>query len=72
MRLIPDWKIVLRSAWSIRFIVLSAIFTALEVALPFLEGYLPVSTGVFAALSGFSAAAAFVSRLVAQQGITKE
>lgn len=72
MHLVSNWRDILRTAWSVRFMILAAIFTALEVALPLLEGYLPIPPGVFAALSGFSSAAAFLSRFIAQKGLSKE
>lgn len=34
MRLIHNWKAVLRYAWSIRFLVLAAVLSGVEVALP--------------------------------------
>ncbi|MCV0352548.1 MAG: hypothetical protein K5863_20920 [Nitratireductor sp.] len=34
MRLIHNWKAVLRYAWSIRFLVLAAVLSDVEVALP--------------------------------------
>lgn len=65
-----DWKKVLRYAWSVRFMILAAILSGLEVALP----YLPVmmSGGVFAMLSMFMTAAAFIARFVAQKEFDDE
>lgn len=70
MKLIPNARAVLRKAWSIRLMVLACLLSGLEVALPFLEGWLPVPTGTFAALSGITNACAFYARIVAQKGIT--
>ncbi|HEX5940497.1 MAG TPA: hypothetical protein VFZ12_09065, partial [Dehalococcoidia bacterium] len=68
MKLIPNASAVLRKAWSVRLIALAGLLSGFEVALPFLEGWLPVPTGTFAALSGITTAAAFYARLVAQKG----
>lgn len=71
MRLAPNWREVLRYAWSIRLMLLAAALSALEVALPFI-GALPIPTGIFAALSALTTAAAFVARLIAQAPISGE
>ncbi len=69
MKLIPNWRDVLRKAWSVRFMVLAFIFTIAEVAFPALGvGIFP--PGLFALISGFFTAAAFVARTIAQKGIT--
>lgn len=70
MRLAPDWWRVLRYAWSIRLIALAAVLSGLEVALPLVDGLLPIPAGVFAALSFVTVAAAFVARLIAQSKIS--
>ena len=69
MMLIPNWRDVLRRAWSIRLILLAAFFSGLEVALGIWGGG-SIPPGTFAALSGLVSAVAFVSRLIAQKGIT--
>lgn len=70
MKLVSDWKRVLKRAWSIRLLLLAGIFSAVEVALPFFENSIP--TGIFAAASGLATGAAFVARLVAQKGMQRE
>lgn len=70
MRLAANWRATLRHAWSVRLIVLAASLSGLEVALPFLDGFLPIPAGVFAGLSALTTAAAFVARLVAQSKIS--
>ena len=60
MRLLPNWKAVLRYAWSIRFIALAAALSGAEVALPLIERFLPIPAGIFAALSFVTVAAAFI------------
>lgn len=67
MTLLPDWKDILKKAWSIRFLILAGLMSAVEVALPFFSADIP--RGVFAALSGISVGGAFVARLVAQKSM---
>lgn len=69
MKLIPEWRDVLRKAWSLRLMALAGLLSGLEVAMPYLDGILPIPTGLFAAASGLIVAAAFVSRLVAQSSL---
>jgi len=71
MRLHDSWRDILAKAWSVRLMALAAVFSGLEVALPFLDGLLPLPAGSFAVLSGVTTAAAFVARIVAQQGISE-
>lgn len=67
MRLISDWKDVLRKAWSIRLMLLAGALSGAEIALPLAEGFVDMPRGVFAGLSGLATAAAFVARLLAQR-----
>jgi hypothetical protein len=69
MRLIDGWRAVLRKAWSIRLILLAALLSGVEVALPLLDGVLPIPPGIFAALSFVTVAAAFIARVVAQKDL---
>lgn len=64
MRLLDDWRRILRRAWSVRLMALAFMLTVAEVALPFWSDAFPPR--VFAILSGLAVAGAFVSRLVAQ------
>ena len=64
-RLLPDWRDLVRRAWSIRLMALAFLFTATEVMLPFFSDAIPPR--VFAVLSGVAVAGAFVARLMAQQ-----
>lgn len=68
--LVSNWREVLRYAWSIRLLILAGILSGLEVALPLIDGLIPIPQGVFAALSGLTVAGAFVARLIAQRNIT--
>ena len=62
--LLPDWRRVLRQAWSIRFSILATVFTAAEVVVPVFGGLLP--RGVFVLLALMSSVGATISRLLAQ------
>lgn len=70
MKLIYNWKKVMRKAWSVRLMLLAAILSAAEVALPLIPNNLP--RGIFAAVSGGTVAAAFVARLLAQKELDDE
>lgn len=65
MTINPDWKAIVKKAWSIRLMLLAGLLSAVEVVLPFFSDAMP--RGVFAALSGMSVGGAFVARLVAQK-----
>ena len=62
--LLTNWPRVLRQAWSIRFSLLAACFTAAEVVLPFMGDLLP--RGLFVLLAFAASLGATVARLVAQ------
>jgi hypothetical protein len=67
MNLIPDWKRVLRKAWSLRLMLLAAVLSGVEVVLPFFTAAVP--PGVFAAVSFVVVAAAFMARLTVQKSM---
>lgn len=62
-----NWKDILKRAWSVRFMLLAGVLSAVEVILPFFEDRFP--RGLFASLSGIAVGAAFVARLVAQKDV---
>ena len=64
MQLIDNWKAVAVKAWSMRFIALSVILSAFEVALPYVSDLFP--RGAFALLAAAVSVSAAVARLVAQ------
>ena len=64
MRLIDDWKKVLRYGWSIRLIILAGLLSGAEVVLPMFSDVIP--RNLLALLSMFVTVAAFVARLTAQ------
>jgi hypothetical protein len=69
MKLIPNWRAVLRRAWSIRLAALAAVLSGVEIALPFFSESFPRL--VFAGLSFLATVGAFIARFVAQKEITK-
>lgn len=72
MKLVPNWRHVLRRAWSIRLLLLAGLLSGVEVILPLTGELFPIDPGAFAALSGLTVAAAFVMRIVAQKDMTDE
>jgi len=70
MELISNWKAVATKAWSFRFIILAAVLSGFEVALPVIREIIEplglIPPGVFAGLSFVATAAAGIARIVAQ------
>ncbi|WP_455296516.1 DUF7940 domain-containing protein [Brucella pituitosa] len=67
MKLVSDWRRVLRYAWSIRLLLAAAILSGLEVVLPYLGDAFPIPTGAFAALTFVVTVLAFVMRIKSQK-----
>jgi hypothetical protein len=67
MKLYDNWKEIVQKAWSIRFIILAGVLSAIEVVLPLFFDYF--DRGVFASLSFIAVSAAFISRLIAQKDV---
>lgn len=65
MHLLPDWKRILRKAWSVRLIILAAIFSGAEVVVPLFYDAIP--RNAFALLSGITTAAALIARVMMQK-----
>lgn len=70
MILVPNWKIIVRKAWSVRLIILAGLLSGVEAAMPFIDDQMP--RGVFAVASLLVTGAAFVARILAQKGIRHE
>lgn len=68
--LVHDWKRILRKAWSVRLIVLAALFSAAEVVVPLFYDAMPRNT--FALLSGITTAAALIARVMMQKDLPDE
>lgn len=66
MRLIDNWRDVLRRAWSVRIIAIAALFSGLEVALPLIGYTLPISETWRAIVYMLVTMVALVARLLAQ------
>lgn len=64
MTLIDNWRAVALRAWSMRLVVLSAILSGAEVALPLFSD--AVHRGTFAGLAIVVSMGAAISRLISQ------
>lgn len=67
--LVRNWRQVLKRAWSVRLMIVAAVLSGLEVALPLIDGFIEIPPGVFAGLSGLTVAGAFTARLLVQKGL---
>lgn len=72
MNLIADWRDVLLKAWSVRFIVLAALFEAVSMFMDLLETGDPIIDVVLRGLSATSIAAAGVARILSQKNLNDE
>lgn len=69
MTLLPDWKRILKKAWSLRLMVVAAFFTGCEAILPFVDDVLaprPLAIVAFVVVVG-----AMITRLMVQKGMDK-
>lgn len=64
----PDYKLILKKAWSIRFIALAGLFSTAEAVLPLFADELP--RGAFALATAVAIIGALVSRITVQQGLS--
>ncbi len=62
--LVSDWRRLIRRAWSVRLAILSAVLSAVELALPFVAPAQP--SGWFAGAALLVSLAAAAARIVAQ------
>ena len=68
-RLLPDWRDILRRAWSIRLMLLAGLLTGCEAVLSAMgTEWLPVPRWARMVILFGVLGAAFVARLLAQQG----
>ena len=70
MTLLPDWKRILKKAWSVRLMALASILSGCEAVLPYAEFILP--RGSFAAVSFVIVTAALMSRFVVQKSMSDD
>lgn len=68
MKLIANWRDILRYAWSIRLMILAGVLSGVEVILPLFADCCP--RGLFAILSLLTIAGSFVARIVAQKDVS--
>jgi len=76
MRAVPEWRSVLRHAWSVRFAVLAAVLGGASAVLsidPFILplplGWAAIVAGLTSAAAGLAGVAATISRVVHQRGV---
>lgn len=69
-RLREDWARILKKAWSVRLMLLAALLSGVEVALPFFTDRFP--QGIAGILSLLVTMAALIARVVVQQDVTPE
>lgn len=70
MTLIPNWRIVLRYAWSVKLMALAGILTGVEATLPLIPDLVQIPQGWFAAATFFVVMAALIVRFLVQQKIS--
>ncbi len=70
MRLHSKWRLILRRAWSIRLIIISAIFSAAQLVIPVYGDVLP--RDAFAILSAIACAGAIIARVLTQTDLHDE
>jgi uncharacterized membrane protein len=67
MTLVPDWKKVIKQAWSIRLMVLAGLLTGCEAVLPLFSDSIP--RNLFAVLTMLAIVGGMIMRVVAQKGM---
>lgn len=67
MKLYPNWREIMRKAWSIRLAMLATAFSLAQVVIPIYADVLPRDT--FAILTAVSTVGVIVARLVWQQDV---
>ena len=72
MKLVSDWRHVVKRAWSVRLNGLSILLLGAEAAVPYLQDVIPVSPGTFAFLSFLTTIASGIARLLAQSTMPDE
>ncbi len=67
-QLLPEWRDILRRAWSIRLMLIAGLLSGCEAILPLFSDSLPFPRWASSALVAVVIMAAFVTRLLAQRG----
>lgn len=65
MHVKPEWRLIVRRAWSVRLAALAGALSGAEAVIPLFSDAVP--RGLFAALSIFVSMGAMVARVVAQR-----
>lgn len=68
MKLIDDWRAILKKAWSVRLMIIATLMSGIEMVLPFYAS--DFSRAVFSWLTLVAVMGAFVARFVAQRGLS--
>ncbi len=67
MRLYDNWKIIVKEAWSLRFMELAIVCEVAQVVLPMYTDIIP--RNAFSALIGLAVIGSYISRLVYQPNV---
>ncbi len=71
MKAVPQWRRVLRHAWSIRLAALAGVLSAAEAYFGYVDpNALPIPHGTFAVLASVTSGAALCARLFAQRHLS--
>lgn len=70
MKLVDDWDLILKKAWSVKFNIAATIFGALEVVVALVQPA-SIPNGVFAGIAAVISICANGARIMAQQEMTK-
>ena len=65
----PDWKVILKGAWSVRFWFLAIVLQGFEYLLPLVQDNVPTKS--FALLSFLAMVAGLISRFIFQPKLAK-
>lgn len=68
--LLPNWKRVLKKAWSVRLMIVAALLTGAEAILPFFSD--AISRGTFAMVSFAVIVGAFAARFIVQKDLVDD
>ncbi|MBL3570664.1 hypothetical protein BV509_02450 [Rhodovulum sulfidophilum] len=73
MKLVPNWRAVLRRAWSVWILAAMVILSGLEAASALVSAdMLGLSPEVYASAVGLLSAAAMLARVIAQTGLEED
>lgn len=66
MKLIEDWDVVLKKAWSVKFNIAATLFGAAEVVVALIQP-VGIPNGIFAGIAAMISIGANVARIMAQK-----